>query len=152
VGADIAALPFRAGAFDAVKATEVLEHVPDVAGALRECGRVLRPGGRLIITVPFLERLHGDPDDFARYTASMWQRLLVEAGLTPLAIAPQGGYFTHLAGLLRFAVLRAPRGVRHAGYLAFPLLDGLAALDGLRRVRASALSAFVGGYLIVATR
>ena len=83
VGADIQALPFRAGAFDAVKATEVLEHVPDVARALAECRRVLRPGGHLVITVPFLERLHGDPGDYSRYTRSMWERLLAEAGLKP---------------------------------------------------------------------
>jgi SAM-dependent methyltransferase len=151
VGADIQALPFRAGVFDAVKATEVLEHVPDVARALRECGRVLRPGGRLVATVPFLERVHGDPDDFARYTRSMWERLLADAGLAPLVIEPQGGYFTHLAGLVRFLVLRAPRGLRHAGYALFPLLDLVARLDGWPRVRASELAAFVGGYLIVAT-
>jgi len=151
VGADIQALPFRAGAFDAVKATEVLEHVPDVARALAECRRVLRPGGTLVITVPFLERLHGDPDDYARYTRSMWERLLAEAGLRPTTIAAQGGFFTHLAGLLRFLVLRAPRPLRWAGYATFPLLDGMAGLDGLARVRESELAAFVGGYLIVAT-
>jgi SAM-dependent methyltransferase len=151
VGADVQALPFRAGAFDAIKATEVLEHVPDVARALAECRRVLRPGGHLVITVPFLERLHGDPDDYARYTRSMWERLLAEAGLRATTIAPQGGYFSHLAGLLRFLVQRAPRPLRWAGYVTFPLLDGLARLDGLPRVRRSELAAFVGGYLIVAT-
>jgi SAM-dependent methyltransferase len=107
VRADIVALPFRNGAFDAIKATEVLEHVPDPAAALRECARVLRAGGHLVATAPFLERLHGDPDDYARFTEAMWTRLLAEAGLRPVQIAPQGGYFTHLAGLVRFLVLRA---------------------------------------------
>jgi ubiquinone/menaquinone biosynthesis C-methylase UbiE len=63
VGADVQALPFRDAAFDAIKATELLEHVPDVPRALAECRRVLRPGGHLVITVPFLERLHSDPGD-----------------------------------------------------------------------------------------
>jgi SAM-dependent methyltransferase len=152
VSADVQALPFRDGAFDAVKATEVLEHVPDVGRALAECRRVLRPGGHLVITAPFLERLHGDPGDYARYTRSMWERLLAEAGLRPLSIEPQGGYFTHLAGLLRFLVLRAPRPLRWAGYGAFPLLDLLARLDGTAAARRSALASFVGGYFIVATR
>ena len=91
VRADIVALPFRAGAFDAVKATEVLEHVPDPAAALRECARVLHAGGHLVMTAPFLERLHGDPGDYARFTETMWARLLAEAGLRPVRIAPRGG-------------------------------------------------------------
>jgi SAM-dependent methyltransferase len=152
VGADVQALPFRDEAFDAVKVTEVLEHVPETAAALRECRRVLRPGGHLVATAPFLERLHGDPGDYARYTEAMWLRLLAECGLSAVAVTPQGGYFTHLAGMLRFLVQRAPAGLRHAGYALFPLLDLLARLDRTARVRRSMFSSFVGGYLIVATR
>ena len=152
VAADVHALPFRDGTFDAVKATEILEHVADVGKALAECRRVLRSGGRLVITAPFLERLHGDPDDYARYAERMWERLLASAGLRIVTIAPQGGYFTHLAGLLRFLVLRSPAGVRHLGYCAFPLLDLLARLDGRPRVRRSEFASFVGGYLVIATR
>jgi SAM-dependent methyltransferase len=152
VTADVQALPFRAAAFDAVKATELLEHVPDVAAALAECRRVLKPGGHVVITAPFLERLHGDPGDFSRYTRSMWERLLAAADLKPVTIAEQGGYFTHLAGLLRFLVLRAPRPLRWAGYGVFPLLDLLARLDATERARGSGFAAFVGGYLIVAER
>jgi SAM-dependent methyltransferase len=152
VTADVQALPFRAAVFDAVKATELLEHVPDVAAALAECRRVLKPGGHVVITAPFLERLHGDPGDFSRYTRSMWERLLAAADLKPVTIAEQGGYFTHLAGLLRFLVLRAPRPLRWAGYGVFPLLDLLARLDATERARRSGFAAFVGGYLIVAER
>lgn len=152
VVADAHALPFREGVFDAVKATEVFEHVRDAVGVLAECRRVLRSGGHLVATTPFLERLHGDPDDYARFTRAKWEDLLGTAGFTPVRIAEQGGYFTHLAGLLRFLVLRAPAGLRHAGYLLFPLLDLLARLDGLSRVRRSEFATFVGGYLIIATR
>jgi SAM-dependent methyltransferase len=152
VAMDVQALPFRERCFDCVKATEVLEHVPDAARALAECRRVLRPGGRLVVTAPFLEREHADPDDYARFTGPMWERLLRQAGFDAASITPQGGYFTHLAGLLRFLVLGAPRPLRWAGYLAFPLLDLLARLDGTARVKRSALASFVGGYLIVAMR
>jgi len=150
VRADVAALPFRDGVFDAVKATEILEHVPDTAAALAECRRVLRPGGHVVITAPFLERLHGDPHDYARFTRDMWERLLAAAELRPVAIEPQGAYFSHLAGLLRFLVLRAPAGVRHAGYVLFPLFDLLARLDRSTRVQRSDFASFVGGWLIVA--
>jgi ubiquinone/menaquinone biosynthesis C-methylase UbiE len=45
-------MPIRAGSADVVIATAIIEHVPDPDMMLRECGRMLRPGGLLIITTP----------------------------------------------------------------------------------------------------
>jgi len=45
-------LPYRSGAFATVFSNSVLEHIPDVAPVVAEAGRVLRPGGRFIFTVP----------------------------------------------------------------------------------------------------
>lgn len=45
-------LPFKDGSFDCVIVSEVLEHLRDDAGALREVSRVLRPGGLLAVSVP----------------------------------------------------------------------------------------------------
>jgi 2-polyprenyl-3-methyl-5-hydroxy-6-metoxy-1,4-benzoquinol methylase len=48
-------LPFRDGAFDLVLSHSVIEHVLDARAYLRECHRVLRPGGTLYLsTAPFL--------------------------------------------------------------------------------------------------
>ena len=52
--ADALRLPFAEGTFDALGMYQVLEHVPDPEAALRECLRVLRPGGRLIVVGPHL--------------------------------------------------------------------------------------------------
>lgn len=49
--ADATRLPFRDGTFDAVLSLGVIHHVPDIAGACRELGRVLRPGGALYVAV-----------------------------------------------------------------------------------------------------
>ncbi len=49
---DVARLPFADESMDVVVASEVLEHVPDLSGSLREIARVLRPGGRAAITLP----------------------------------------------------------------------------------------------------
>jgi SAM-dependent methyltransferase len=62
------ALPFRAGAFDAVLSTQVLEHVPAPAAMLAEAHRVLTPGGILVLTAPQQWRLHEEPHDFWRFT------------------------------------------------------------------------------------
>ena len=52
VQGDALALPFADGAFDRIIASEVLEHIPDDRGAIAELARVLRPGGRMAVTVP----------------------------------------------------------------------------------------------------
>ncbi len=49
---DVQRLTYADASFDLVTHTEVLEHVPDDARALRELLRVLRPGGRMVFTVP----------------------------------------------------------------------------------------------------
>ena len=53
VRASASTLPFADGAFDAVFLLDVLEHLPDEAPALSEAERVLRPGGTLILSVPY---------------------------------------------------------------------------------------------------
>lgn len=45
-------LPFGSATFDLVTTTEVIEHVPNEREMLREIGRVLKPGGRLVLTTP----------------------------------------------------------------------------------------------------
>jgi SAM-dependent methyltransferase len=47
-----AMLPFRDASFDALVCMEGIEHFEDQTGFLRECARVLKPGGRLILTTP----------------------------------------------------------------------------------------------------
>jgi SAM-dependent methyltransferase len=60
--ADAVALPFADSIFDAVFFFDVLEHVEDEAGALREIHRVLRPGASLLVTVPAYMFLYGRQD------------------------------------------------------------------------------------------
>src|SRR5207249_343731 len=54
-------LPFADGSFDTVLSTQVWEHVEDPGMAAREAFRVLRPGGHLVVTVPFVYPTHEAP-------------------------------------------------------------------------------------------
>jgi SAM-dependent methyltransferase len=53
VAADLTRLPFATGRFDLVLCSHVLEHIPDDAAAIAEIARVLRPGGRAVVMVPY---------------------------------------------------------------------------------------------------
>jgi SAM-dependent methyltransferase len=74
------ALPFRDGSFDTVVISEVLEHVREPAAVLGEALRVVRPGGALLVTVPFVFYEHEAPNDFRRYTRGGLTSELVRAG------------------------------------------------------------------------
>lgn len=62
-------LPFADASVDHVLCNQVLEHVFDPSPFLQEIYRVLRPGGRLMITTPFVWDEHEQPYDFARYSS-----------------------------------------------------------------------------------
>lgn len=73
-------VPAPDGGFDAVLSTQVLEHVTDPAVYLRECFRVLRPGGRMLLSTHGLMIYHPDPDDYWRWTCAGLRRAVQDAG------------------------------------------------------------------------
>ncbi len=110
VACDAKSLPFPDGSFDAVICSELLEHVPAPAPVIAECRRVLKPGGTLLVTVPFLFRIHGDPEDYGRYTDSYWQKTMNEAGFTIKEIEKHGHYASVLAEFIRAGLQRKTEG------------------------------------------
>jgi SAM-dependent methyltransferase len=68
------------GSCDAVLSTQVLEHVEDPVTYLRECFRVLRPGGRLLLTTHGIFVWHPDPVDLYRWTCEGLRHVVVAAG------------------------------------------------------------------------
>lgn len=95
------ALPVPDAAYEAVLCTQVLEHVPNPDAVIRELHRILRPGGRLYLTVPLAWELHEMPFDFYRYTASGLAQILGDAGFEQLDIQPRNDCFATLAQLLQ---------------------------------------------------
>jgi SAM-dependent methyltransferase len=93
---DVCALPFGDHRFDLILATDIIEHVEDDLGALRELRRVLRPGQHLLLTVPAFSLLWGLQDDVShhkrRYRLPELLEKLHRADLAPV----QHFYFNYL--------------------------------------------------------
>lgn len=91
------ALPFEAGEFDLLLASDVLEHVEDDRGALRELSRVATPRASLVITAPAYEWMWSEHDDelhhLRRYTMRRLRDRVVTAGWRPV-------YFTYFNTVL----------------------------------------------------
>ncbi len=79
-------LPYRDGSFSAVVAFEIFEHLDNDREAMQECLRILKPGGRLILTVPAFQWLWGDHDELyfhkRRYRTAELRKNLASVGFT----------------------------------------------------------------------
>jgi SAM-dependent methyltransferase len=99
---DICSIPEPDESFDAVLCTEVFEHIPDPAGALKEFFRLLKPGGKIVLTAPFFSLSHFSPYHFvsglSRY---WWDHWLVKVGYSKFDIVSSGGFFDFLAQLVK---------------------------------------------------
>lgn len=117
---DGAHLPFTSGCLDGVLCLEVLEHVPEPESVLKEIARVLKPGGRAWITMPFLYPLHDPPFDFQRFTEYGLRCSMRRAGLEITSLR-KSGHAIRTVGLL--ACLAIAGGVyTRGGWLKWLLL------------------------------
>lgn len=99
-------LPFANDQFDAVVSFEVFEHVFHLPELLGETYRVLKPGGELLISVPFLWPEHEAPHDYARYTSFGMKSLLEDAGFEVVEIKKTGNFLLSCFQLVIAYVLR----------------------------------------------
>jgi SAM-dependent methyltransferase len=107
VFADGAALPFVDASFDTVLLLEVLEHVGDARAVLADIARVLKPGGVLLLSMPFLYPLHDAPHDYRRFTAPGLEAAIRRSGLDPARARPRNAGFEAAAILASIACAEA---------------------------------------------
>ncbi len=142
-------LPFGDDSFDTVVSFHVLEHTEEPARVLGEMARVLRPGGRLLLAVPFIWGVHEAPRDFYRFTPYGLRHLLGEAGFRDIDVRPLCGYWATAGLRLCYALERAARGP-----LRLPLAAVFAAIQlvawGLDRL--DPLDGDAAGYSVSAVR
>ena len=98
---DITSIPVEDARFDAIVCNQVLEHLPDPSAALCELRRVLKPGGRILLSAPLFYHEHQKPYDFFRYTRFGLRRLFDDAGFDVDSIEWLEGYFGTIAYMFR---------------------------------------------------
>ncbi|OEK08838.1 methyltransferase type 11 [Flavivirga aquatica] len=125
-------MPFENEIFDTAFGTEVLEHCPKPEIILNEIFRVLKPGGILFGTIPFLWPLHEVPNDEYRYTPFSLERLLLSSGFENIEIKSTGGWHASMAQMLGLWVRRSPMSSRKRKILVRlfkPIIKKLINLD-----------------------
>jgi SAM-dependent methyltransferase len=83
-------IPFEAGTFDSIFCSEVFEHVFNLDEVLRELHRVLKAGGKILVTCPFAICEHEVPNDYARYSSYGLRHLLGKHGFEVLELDKTG--------------------------------------------------------------
>jgi SAM-dependent methyltransferase len=72
--------------YEHVISLNTLEHIYDIHITLKEIYRVLKYDGEILLSVPFIFRVHGHPDDYLRGTASWWSKVLKQTGFNSIEI------------------------------------------------------------------
>lgn len=90
--------------YDVVLLTQVLEHVPDPQAVLSELNRVLKPNGKLLISVPLNGPLHGEPWHFFQFTHHGLNQLAINSNFHINLIEKVGGAFWFIGKRLPIAL------------------------------------------------
>jgi SAM-dependent methyltransferase len=141
-------LPFADATFDTVLMTDVLEHLPRPHLVFDEIARLLTPGGKLLLGVPFLVWLHERPHDYGRYTEHMLRTWLTRANLSVLSLEATGGSPEVVGDML----------ARHASVLGVIgdwiglSVSALLRLSPMRRLSRITSAWYPYGYVAVAER
>jgi SAM-dependent methyltransferase len=124
-------IPFDDNTFDCIFASEVLEHVPNNHEILSEFYRVLKPHGKVIITVPFFWGEHEQPFDYIRLTKYGISNILSQKGFTNIHIKRLGGNIESIFQILTAHIIELVPKKRIFQLLILPVIVPLNILGRL---------------------
>jgi SAM-dependent methyltransferase len=127
-------IPEKAARFDAILCTEVLEHIPYPNETLAEFARLLKPGGLLLLTVPYAALPHMQPQFFySGFSEDYYRFFLERLGFEIESLTPNGSTYDYLFQELVRLGLGFPLGFRGLYWLGMAL--PLVALKALALAR-----------------
>ncbi|MSR88019.1 MAG: class I SAM-dependent methyltransferase [Candidatus Zambryskibacteria bacterium] len=122
---DARKLSNESSSFNAIVCFEVLEHIDDTERVVSEMYRVLKPGGYVAATLPFIFPSHGNPDDYKRLTPSGLEYYFKKMGFQVVQSGKIGNVLTILGVYCKYKVKDyAKKGKnRHLGKYFFLILQ-----------------------------
>lgn len=150
--ADASSLPFKDNSVDMLISESTIEHTPDAERAIQEMRRVVRPGGFVYISIPFIMPFHASPNDYSRLTHEGLKQKFYD--FTPWKVGSLGGPASALVTFLMY-FLALPFSVisesayNVATYFFMAILSPLRIFDLLfnlfpRAIEVSAFIYFIG--------
>lgn len=156
------ALPMEDGSVEAILSSQVIEHLPDPEKSIAEAARVLKPGGLLFLSWPYLYPIHAPPWDFARLSEFAMDRMLKTHGLELVERRNLGGFWYLLGAVTPIYLqglppVRALRLGGAMGWVARTICRGFHALEAaslraMKRDVAASRMAWTVTYVLVARR
>jgi SAM-dependent methyltransferase len=133
---------------DTVLMTQVLEHLEDPPGAIREANRVLEPGGHLILSTDFAWHLHEEPRDFFRFSEFGLRHLFSHGEFEVVRLRPVAGTWLTIGESIAYGLRRFAS--RHLVAAPFAWLIGhVTQAVGLGLDRVSFDPKLASGYVVV---
>jgi len=99
-------IPVENNSFDSALCTAVLEHLEEPELAIRECFRILKPGGVAIYSVPFIWHLHEEPRDFYRFSKYGLKYLFEKVGFEIIELKALSGFWVTFGQLSVYYLYR----------------------------------------------
>jgi 2-polyprenyl-3-methyl-5-hydroxy-6-metoxy-1,4-benzoquinol methylase len=138
--------------FDTVILSDVLEHIAKPRGLMLEIHRVLRPGGHLLMNVPFFYALHEQPFDYHRYTRYALELMAEEAGLKIVELKVLGGWLESTTDLIGKALYAVPLIGKWMALALYWVVRSIGQSSWGRRMAKKTGMSFPYGYSMVAQK
>lgn len=145
-------LPFDNNRFDTIILSDVLEHIPEPQLLWSEMARILAPGGKIIMNVPFYYVVHEHPHDYYRYTNFALERFVNMSQMTLVRMSAIGGVIEVIADLFAKITMRVPLVGRAMSILIQALAWNFGRTHLGLRVAGISSRHFPFGYFLIARR